>query len=56
MHSGNVQGPTRMPASRGKGDEGKKGGGAKGAGGGLGGLGGGLGGHATLDDEHGAHH
>lgn len=50
------QGPTRMPASRGKGDEGKKGGGAKGAGGGLGGLGGGLGGHATLDDEHGAHH
>jgi hypothetical protein len=50
------QGPTRMPASRGKGDEGKKGGGAKGGGGGLGGMGGGLGGHASLDDEHGAHH
>lgn len=50
------QGPTRIAASRGKG-EGKGDGGGKGGGGGsMGGMGGGgMGGHASLDDEHDAH-
>jgi hypothetical protein len=55
------QGPTRVSATRGKGDaKGDTKGGAKGGGmgGGMGGMGGGvgMGGHATLDDDHTAHH
>ena len=52
------QGPTRVSATRGKG-EGKGEGGGKGAGGGMGGMGGGMGGmgsHASLDSDHDAHH
>jgi hypothetical protein len=53
------QGPTRVSATRGKGDaKGDNKSGGKGAGGGMGGLGGGMGmgGHASLDDDHNAHH
>jgi len=52
------QGPTRMSATRGKGDaKGDAKAGGKG-GGGMGGIGGGMGmgGHAAMDDEHNAHH
>ncbi|HET6554974.1 MAG TPA: hypothetical protein VFG49_15715 [Dyella sp.] len=49
------QGPSRTPASRGKGDDAK--GGGKSGGGGLGGGMGGMGGsHASLDEEHDTHH
>ena len=53
------QGPTRMSATRGKGDaKGDAKAGGKGGGGGMGGIGGGMGmgGHAAMDDEHNAHH
>ncbi|WP_426270018.1 hypothetical protein ACN9MB_19915 [Dyella kyungheensis] len=51
------QGPTRISATRGKG-EGKGEGGGKGAGGGMGGMGAGMGGmgsHASLDNDQDAH-
>lgn len=50
------QGPTRIAATRGKGD-GKGEGGGKGGGGGMGGgMGGGIGGHGATDSDHDAHH
>jgi len=51
------QGPTRISATRGKG-EGKGEGGGKGAGGGMGGMGAGMGGmgsHASFDNDQDAH-
>jgi heme exporter protein D len=47
------QGPTRTPASRGKGDDAKGGGKGGGLGGGMGGMGGA---HAGIEGEHDSHH